>query len=135
MEQHTSDDALARRIARATLATRVFVLVVIVLGAAILYLLVDLGRDTNKVVTGIEEQQDTNTATITASKRTLNLVTECTTPGRRCFERAQERTASAVADINRAAVYAAACADREGVQGVDEIYACVIRQLAHSDDR
>lgn len=132
MMMQTSDE-LSRRIARATFITRAFVLVLAVMAAAILYLLVDLSRDTNAVVTGIETQQDTNTGTIRASERTLDRVTECTTPGRECYERGQERTASAVADINRAAVYAAACADREGVQGVDEIYACVVRQLARSD--
>lgn len=130
MDPH--DDALARRIARATLATRVFVLVVVILGSAILYLLLSVSADTNKVVTAIENQQDANTATIDASERTLNRVTDCTTPGRKCYAEGQERTASAVDSISRAAVYAAACADREGVQGEDEIYACVVRLFAEN---
>lgn len=79
-----------------------------------------------------------NTNTIRATQRdnaeTLRLIRSCTTPGRECFDEGQKRTADAVADINRVAIYAAACADKPGVQGRDEIYACVIRSLAKADE-
>lgn len=64
-----------------------------------------------------------------AAERGTDRIEGCTTPGRGCFDRGQEETAAAVADINRVAVYAAACADKVGVQGEDEIFACVIRLL------
>lgn len=134
MELH-GDDTLARRTARATLVTRVFVVVASVLGAAILYVLVSVSADTNKIVTGVERQQDSNTGTLNATEDTLALIRDCTQPGGDCFERGQKRTADAVANINLAAVYAAACADRDGVQGEDEIYACVVRLFAERDDR
>lgn len=79
-----------------------------------------------------------NTATIRQAQResaeSLQIIRSCTTPGMQCFDEGQKRTADAVADINRVAVYAAACADKPGVQGRDEIYACVVRSLAKADD-
>jgi hypothetical protein len=75
-----------------------------------------------------------NTNTIRTSQRanaeTLRLIQDCTQPGGECYDRGQKQTADVVADLNRAAVYAAACADKPGVQGKDEIYACVIRLFA-----
>lgn len=124
------DDALERRTARATLVTRAFVIVAVVLAAAIYYQLLTVSADTNRIVSGVEAQQDTNTGTLNASERGLELIRDCTEPGGECYGRSQRRTADAVADINLAAVYAAACADREGVQGEDEIYACVVRLFA-----
>ena len=69
------------------------------------------------------------------NQETLRLIRSCTTPGQECFERGQEQTANAVADINRVAVYAAACADRPRKQTVEEIQSCVIARLAESDER
>jgi hypothetical protein len=63
----------------------------------------------------------------------LRLIRSCTTPGEKCFNESQKRTADVVTDLNRVAVYAASCADRRGVQGEDEIYACVVRLLAKAD--
>jgi predicted PurR-regulated permease PerM len=63
----------------------------------------------------------------------LTLIRSCTTPGQKCFNESQKRTADVVADLNRVAVYAASCADKRGVQGEDEIYACVIKLLAKAD--
>jgi hypothetical protein len=62
-------------------------------------------------------------------------IEECTTPGQPCFKDSQQRTADVIAEINRVAVYAASCADRPGVQGEDEIYACVVRLIAKADAR
>lgn len=80
-----------------------------------------------------------NTNTIRQSQRdnaeALYLIRSCTTPGMECFDRGQKQTADAVADINRVAVYAAACADKPGVQGRSEIFACVVRALAKADGK
>jgi hypothetical protein len=68
-----------------------------------------------------------------ASQETLRIIRSCTTPGAECFDRGQQQTADAVEDINRVAVFAAVCADKRGVQGEGEIYACVVRLLADED--
>lgn len=82
----------------------------------------------------IRDTQVTNTGTLKATERTLAIVEDCTTPGSECFQEGQRRTAAAIADINRVTVYAAACADRPGVQGQSEIYACVVESLAEDDE-
>jgi len=83
--------------------------------------------------TEIRDAQLSNTKTLRNTERTLDLIEDCTTPGRDCYDRGQKRTADAVANINKVAVYAAACADRRGVQGRAEIFTCVIRALAQED--
>ena len=65
----------------------------------------------------------------------LRLIRSCTTPGQECFERGQRQTADAVADINRVAIIAAACADKPRRQSVEQIQSCVIARLARSTDR
>lgn len=83
----------------------------------------------------IRDTQVTNTRTLDTADRTLDLIRDCTEPGGECFDRGQKRTADVVADLNKAAVYAAACADKRGVQGEDEIYACVVRLFAADAER
>jgi hypothetical protein len=84
--------------------------------------------------TKIRETQTANTPLLENSNETLKLIRDCTTPGEECFDRGQRRTAEVVAnltsDLTRVSAYAAACADRPGVQGEDEILACVIARLA-----
>lgn len=62
-------------------------------------------------------------------------ILDCTDPNGECYQRNQDRTADVIGDLNRVAVYAAACADRRGIQGEDEIYACVVRLIAQADKR
>lgn len=90
--------------------------------------------------TAIRDQQQETTPLIESSNDTLDAIEKlaaeirsCTTPGQDCYERGQRQTADAVDVINNAVVYAAACADQRGVQGQDEIYACVVRRMAHAD--
>lgn len=83
----------------------------------------------------IREVQRTNTLSLTNSERTLDLIEDCTTPGGECYQRSQERTASVVGDIGRLSAYAAACADKKGVQGRGEIYNCVLRLLSQDSRR
>lgn len=63
------------------------------------------------------------------NRTTLNEVRSCTIPGGTCYERGQDQTGEAVDSINRVVVYAAICADRPGVQGQNEIEACVLDLL------
>lgn len=78
-----------------------------------------------------------NTNTIRQAQRdnaeTLRLIRSCTSPGMECFERGQKQTAEAVADINRVAIIAAACADKPNRQTVEQIQSCVITRLARAD--
>lgn len=57
---------------------------------------------------------------------------DCTTPGGRCFEDSQKRTADAVGNLNEITVFAAACADKAGVNTVAQIQACVLDELEKS---
>lgn len=56
-------------------------------------------------------------------------ITGCTTPGRRCYERAQRQTADAVADINRVTIAAASCGARYPGQ-TERVRACIKAELA-----
>lgn len=95
----------------------------------VLALLVGTGsssQDAEENTEAIEQTQRDN-------RELLRLIKSCTTPGEECFQEGQERTADAIADINRVTVYAASCADKPGVQGQAEIYACVVELLAEDD--
>jgi hypothetical protein len=74
----------------------------------------------------IREAQKPNT-------QALKVITDCTTPGRACYERSQKQTGEAVASINRVSVIAAACADKPQRQTVEQIQSCVIDRLAFDD--
>lgn len=65
-----------------------------------------------------------------AARKSTDLIADCTTPGRLCFERGQRRTAKAVASINEVVVLAASCASGPEEKSVQEIQSCVIERLA-----
>ena len=97
---------------------------------------------TLSLVTTVREAQQNNTKTVESAKiaareaqRGTDRIEECTTPGRPCYDQGQKRTADVVSDLNRVAVFAAACADKAGVQGEDEIFSCVIRLLAKNAEK
>lgn len=87
----------------------------------------------------IRGTQQANTETLDNSAETLKRVRECTTPGLPCYDDGQKRTAELVArltnNLTRVSAYAAACADKPGVQGKDEIFACVVAELAAEPDQ
>lgn len=62
-------------------------------------------------------------------------IDSCTDPEGECTQRGQQRTASAISDINRISIIAAACADRPAQQTLEEIQGCVIAKLAEQDRR
>lgn len=96
----------------------------------LLVLLIALLIRTWTLADEIRETQRVNTGTLTTSEETLDRINDCTTPGRKCYDKGQKRTAEAVGDINRVIVLAAACADQPQRQTVIEIQNCVIAELA-----
>jgi hypothetical protein len=137
-DEQTAAESEGRKAQRATFWTRAAVVAGLALLGAILYLLVTVSADTNNssentedIVSGIEQQQQTNTDTINTAEETLARVIDCTEPGGECFEAGSKRTAAAVGNIGRLSVYAAACAadpvrQQETLQQrASEIEACV----------
>lgn len=114
MTTHLDDHNLARKVSREEFVTRVFrvagIGVVVLVLAGLVY---------NNIST----------------RDVLEEVRSCTTPGGECYQRGQESTVKAVGDINRIVVYAAACADRRGVNTEQEIQACVLKLLEEDTDR
>lgn len=54
--------------------------------------------------------------------KTLRRIESCTTPGKKCFEEAQARTAATVSDLNSVAIIAASCATQIPVEpGVSKV--------------
>ena len=96
----------------------------------LLVLLIALLVRTWTLADEIREAQKVNTGTLTTSEKTLDRINDCTTPGRKCYDKGQTRTAKAVGDINRVIVLAAACADKPQRQTVVDIQNCVIAELA-----
>lgn len=99
-----------RLVARNTLIVRIFIVISVGILGAILYFVATSANDTNRIVTGIENQQDANTRTVDTSARTLEAVEDCTLPTGKCYRDGIRRTATAVGDIGRVSIYAAACA-------------------------
>lgn len=84
--------------------------------------------------TSIQQNTNENTSLLQNTDETLKIIRGCTTPGEDCYDRGQRSTAAIVADLTndltRVTAYAAACADQSGVQGEEEILACVVSRLA-----
>lgn len=92
---------------------------------------------TRELVTAIRETQTTNTAVVQDTHATAELIKSCVEPSGDCFRQGQRRTATAVADINRVVILAAACASGlpPGMSVSDRqtrISSCVIDRLAVS---
>lgn len=78
----------------------------------------------------IRETQTKNSPLLVSTNKTLQIIEDCTTPGMPCYDRGQAATASAIGDINRVAIIAAACASGPVEVSVAEITNCVIGRLA-----
>lgn len=87
------------------------------------------------IVSAIRQTQQTNTGLARDTHSTTDLIESCVRPEGACYQRAQQRTADAVSNINRVIILAAACSanlpDRLTViERRDSIQTCVINQLA-----
>lgn len=85
----------------------------------------------------IRASQVVNANARKSSDDTLHAIQDCTQPSGECFQRGQKRTASAVGDINKVVILAAACSvGLPASLTVDErqssIQSCVIDGLADS---
>lgn len=62
-----------------------------------------------------------------ATRSTISVIQDCTTPGGKCYQRTQRQTRGVVDSINEVSVYAATCAKRYGT--VSRIESCVLAFL------
>jgi glutaminase len=123
----SAPDPVATQVARAELMKRVLIVVTAAMVAvALALLLVLLGR--------VRGTQVDNANKADARDATLLAIQDCTQPSGECFKRGQQRTASAVASIQRIIVLSAACSVRVSpnqhiAQRVAAITDCVNRGL------
>lgn len=128
---HPEDKDLARKVARSTFVTRLFVLVCVAVCGVVLYVSLAIAADTNEVVTSVQDQQEANTGVVKGIEGLAEKIDSCTDPKGACTKRGQKSTAEAIGDINRITAIAAACADQAGQQSLEQIQACIIAELAH----
>jgi hypothetical protein len=122
--------SLERKTVRASLATRAFLVFIGVLVG----LVVVLQLNTTLLIrhdqeAGQQRAKDTNKNT-DQIKQLAETIKSCTDPAGQCFKDGQARTGEAVASINEVIIYAAACADRPGVDSPPEIRNCIRDLLA-----
>lgn len=126
------DQALARKVARATLVTRLFILAAIVVGLAVLVVQLQLASDTNDIANKVSDKQNSN-APLLASIENLALeIRSCTNPEGECSKRNQANQAKALGLIKadtRDVVAASLTCQQRGVTGFENITACVDRLL------
>lgn len=86
--------------------------------------------------TAIRDAQVDNTETIDNTERalasteeTLRVLLDCTDPSGGCYKRGQDSQASAIENITRISIYAAACADKPREQSTQEIQDCILAEL------
>lgn len=79
--------------------------------------------------TEIREDQVSNTQTLNNTSRTLEILLDCTDPKGDCYRRGQDSQESAIEDITRISIYAAACADKPREQTTQEIQDCILAEL------
>ena len=130
MTEREREQQQYRRTVLASLATRSLILVAAALATTIVCLQLITAVQANSIARGIARDQVAAAVRGRDIARTADQIESCTTPGKRCFKRGQDATAEAVASINEVVIIAAACADRPRRQGVEEIQACVISELA-----
>lgn len=99
----TQDQINTRTAARAVLATRIAIVAVMALGAAIVTLQL-------YTTLSIRKDQKVNAERGESIKMTAEQVESCTTPEGQCFKDSQRRTGEAVSNIAQLSVYASACA-------------------------
>lgn len=128
-------EAIRRQAYRADLATRAYIVFVSVTLVASLVVLSFLAiQDHHR----IQQNQEIQTFIKHQSVRNGQIgreIRDCTQPNGRCYQRAQRRTADAVASINKVAILAAACSigvppTLEVTQRQVAIQQCVIDRLA-----
>lgn len=101
-----------------------------VMVASLILLFVYSLKQTAETVATIREAQKVNFAAREANDRVLAKIRSCTTPGEKCFQESQRRTAQVVADINQVTVLAAVCAANAPQPTVPIIEECIREQLA-----
>lgn len=121
-----TDDEYARRVTRYEAMKRlliVFIAVVVSLVLGAILVLVNQMSERGK-----------------ENHRLLTTVQDCTQPSGKCYQDGQKRTASAVSDINRVIILAAACSagvppDLSVQQRETQIQSCVIERLSRAQHK
>lgn len=124
----TPEDEQARRVARASFVSRLFV---IVFGASLALALVAVVV----LALSIRSTQIEGTPTGKKLMASSNRILDCTDPSGECFKQGQRRTAKAVGDINAASLLVVVCALQvpNGTplnEALDQVSTCVAKRLA-----
>lgn len=114
---------LARRTARADLWKRIVIVLALLFTAS--------GLIVNLVTVVLIRQTQQDGSPILKEVIALSeTISSCVTPGKPCYDNGQARTGKAVESINKITTLAIACADEAGVQTLEEIRACVLKNLS-----
>lgn len=118
-------DDLARKVARAELTKRLFILAAVVMAAvvtgvvvwAVLAIRTTQQEGSPAVKQIIAQGQD--------QKALLHTIQSCTDPKGKCYKAGQQRTADAIGSINEITIYAVACGQDHPAASVRQLQACV----------
>lgn len=111
---------MQRKIARAELSRRAFIVTIAVLATSVVAALLAL-------TLAIRQAQTDGTPT---GKRIVALqetISDCVDPTGECYQRSQKRQAGVVATLNLGALYAIYCVDRNPQADIAEVQRCVQR--------
>lgn len=119
-------DDLARKIARAELTRRLFILAALFMAAIIAGVVV-------WAVLAIRTTQQEGSPAVKQiiaqgkdQKELLHTIQSCTDPKGKCYQEGQQRTADAVGSINEITIYAVVCGQRHPGAAVSVIRPCVL---------
>lgn len=124
------DNDQARRVTRYEFMKRALIVFTACVVTVVLGILIVLTVQSSATTQAIRGSQKNNQAV-------LDTIQDCTQPAGACYKRGQKQTASAVSDINRVIILAAACAssglppDLSVAERQAAIQSCVISRLAH----
>lgn len=113
-----SEQDLHRKLARAELSRRAFIVSIAFVTALVVGALLTLSIQVRQTQI---EGTPTGQKLLTASDRIL----DCTDPKGECYQRSQKRTADVVAALNLGAIYGAYCVQQNPRSTLPEIKACV----------
>lgn len=121
------DRDLRRRVARAELSRRAFIVGLVFVTACVVGALLAL-------TVAIRQTQTDGTPTGRRIVALQETITDCVTPTGECYKRAQKRTGDAIATLNLATLYAVYCVDRNPHADIPSIQACVRDLYANGDE-
>jgi hypothetical protein len=130
MSHNETPDEVYARTLRWEIAKRVLIMVSVLISVTLLVIVLHQNKTQ---LDAIRSTQKANSPVVQAVGRVGRQISDCVTPGGKCYDDGQQRTGAAVLSITTQMMYAAFCAARPNVDTIADMRACM--SVASREDR